>query len=49
MMLRLLRVLKILRVALRYGLDEIALSGAAVPPPCWASCRGPAATSTRAG
>ncbi len=32
MILRLLRFIKILRVALRYGLDEIALSGAAVPP-----------------
>ena len=32
MSLRLLRALKILRVALRYGLDEIVLSAAAVPP-----------------
>lgn len=32
MIKRLLRVLKILRVALRYGLDEILLSGALLPP-----------------
>ena len=32
MIQRLLRVLKITRVALRYGLDEIVLSGAKLPP-----------------
>jgi ubiquinone biosynthesis protein len=32
MSLRLLRALKIIRVAVRYGLDEIVLSGSAVPP-----------------
>ena len=32
MIQRLLRVLKITRVALRYGLDEIVLSGATLPP-----------------
>ncbi|ABR88520.1 ubiquinone biosynthesis protein [Janthinobacterium sp. Marseille] len=31
MILKFLRVLKILRVALRYGLDEIAISGLAIP------------------
>lgn len=33
MILRLIRVLKIVSVALRYGLDEIILSSARVPPP----------------
>lgn len=32
MMSRLLRVFKITRVAVRYGLDEIILSSARVPP-----------------
>src|SRR5690606_2523224 len=31
MMLKFMRVLKILRVALRYGLDEIVISGLAIP------------------
>ena len=31
MMLKLLRLLKILRVAIRYGLDDIAMSGLAIP------------------
>ena len=31
MILKFLRVLKIIRVALRYGLDEIAISGLAIP------------------
>jgi ubiquinone biosynthesis protein len=31
MMFKFIRVLKIVRVAIRYGLDDIAMSGLAIP------------------